>query len=154
MADVFTESKRSEVMSRIRGRGNKGTELVLVRAFREHRITGWRRHVAIPGRPDFVFRRQRVAVFVDGCFWHLCPKHSSIPETRRAFWLGKLSANKARDRLVTRTLRKKGWRVVRVWEHELRSPGRVIARIRRALSSPPPRALVMAPDVSRVRPAS
>jgi len=135
MPDVFTKAKRSEVMSRIRGRGNKDTEIVLARLFRAEGITGWRRHTAIVGRPDFAFRRQRVAVFVDGCFWHGCPKHSNVPANNRAFWTKKLTGNLSRDRLVTRTLRKEGWRVVRIWEHELKKPARVLARIHRALAA-------------------
>src|ERR1700676_1355268 len=109
-------------MSKIRGRGNKETEIVLAKLFRKHRITGWRRHQPIFGKPDFIFRRQRLAVFVDGCFWHGCPRHSNLPVNNRSFWRKKPAANQARDRLVTRTLRRLGWRVVRIWEHELRKP--------------------------------
>lgn len=135
MSDVFTKEKRSEVMSRIRGRGNKDTEIALARLLRAEGITGWRRHTTLVGMPDFAFRRQRVAVFVDGCFWHGCPKHSKMPANNRAFWIKKLTDNKTRDRLVTRTLRKDGWRVIRVWEHDLRNPVRVLARIREALAT-------------------
>jgi DNA mismatch endonuclease (patch repair protein) len=106
-------------MSRIRGRGNKATEIALARLLRQYRITGWRRHLPIFGKPDFTFRRKRVVVFVDGCFWHGCPKHSNTPSSNRAFWSRKLSANKTRDRLVTSTLKKNGWRVLRIWEHDL-----------------------------------
>lgn len=120
MADVFTRAKRSQVMSRIRGRGNKETEVALARMLRAARITGWRRHSDLFGRPDFTFRRERVVVFVDGCFWHGCPKHSNMPATNREFWAKKLGRTKVRDRLVTRTLRKKGWMVLRIWEHDLR----------------------------------
>jgi DNA mismatch endonuclease (patch repair protein) len=134
MPDIFTKAKRSEVMSLIRGRGNKETEIALAQLFRAEGITGWRRHAAIVGRPDFAFWRQRVAVFVDGCFWHGCPKHCNTPVNNHAFWQKKLAGNQARDRRVTRTLRKKSWRVVRVWEHELRKPTRVLARIRRVLA--------------------
>jgi DNA mismatch endonuclease (patch repair protein) len=119
MPDVFTEAKRSEVMSRIRGRGNKGTELALIKLFRAHGITGWRRHQPIFGKPDFIFRRERVAIFVDGCFWHGCAKHSNLPVNNRPFWEIKLSGNKRRDKLVTQTLRANGWRVLRIWEHEI-----------------------------------
>lgn len=119
MADVFTKAKRSEVMSRIRGSGNKGTELALAKLFRKHGVTGWRRNQPLFGKPDFTFRRQRVVVFVDGCFWHGCPIHFNMPVNNQAFWERKLEANKERDRLVTQTLRKKGWRVIRVWEHDL-----------------------------------
>ena len=97
MPDVFTKRKRSEVMSRIRGRGNKATEVALAKLLRKHRITGWRRNQSVLGKPDFVFRRQQVAVFVDGCFWHACPKHSNMPANNRAFWKKKLTANKARQ---------------------------------------------------------
>ncbi len=119
MADVFTKARRSAVMSRIRGRGNKYTEIALARLLRQNKITGWRRHLPIFGRPDFAFQKQKLVVFVDGCFWHGCPKHSSLPATNRAFWKRKFSANKLRDILVTRTLRSQGWRVLRIWEHEL-----------------------------------
>ncbi|MBI5397107.1 MAG: DNA mismatch endonuclease Vsr [Verrucomicrobia bacterium] len=119
MPDVFTKAKRSQVMSRIRGRGNKDTELALMAIFRRHRISGWRRNQPVFGKPDFVFPKRRLAVFVDGCFWHSCPKHRTKPANSAAFWRKKLTANKARDRRVTRTLRRLGWRVVRIWEHEL-----------------------------------
>lgn len=80
MTDIFTKAKRSEVMSRIRGRGNKETEIALLLLLRKHRITGWRRHPALFGRPDFAFAGHKLAVFVDGCFWHNCPKHFNVPK--------------------------------------------------------------------------
>jgi DNA mismatch endonuclease (patch repair protein) len=100
MSDVFTKAKRSEVMSRIRGQGNKATELALIRIFRAYSITGWRRYQPVFGKPDFIFNGQKLALFVDGCFWHCCPKHSNLPVNNREFWQKKLAANKARDRLV------------------------------------------------------
>src|ERR1700690_4266974 len=106
-------------MSRIRGRGNKDTEVALAKLLRRHGIKGWRRHQLIFGKPDFIFPKFRLAVFVDGCFWHGCPKHATKPKNNRAFWRRKLSANKKRDRLVNQTLRARGWRVLRIWEHEL-----------------------------------
>jgi len=125
MPDVFTPAKRSAVMSAIRGKGNKATELRMIALFRAHGITGWRRGVALLGKPDFVFRRERVALFVDGCFWHGCPKpkHAPLPKTRAEWWGAKLARNKARDKAVTRALRKEGWTVLRVWECDL-SPQR------------------------------
>lgn len=120
-------------MSNVRSRGNKRTELALVAIFRRHRITGWRRNRSVFGKPDFVFPKHRIAVFVDGCFWHGCPKHSTIPETNRKFWRGKLNRNKKRDRLVNRTLRAAGWKVIRIWQHDLakKNEMRVVDRIRR-----------------------
>ena len=91
----------------------------LIAIFRAHGITGWRRHQLVFGRLDFVFRKLQLAVFVDGCFWHGCPKHGTKPRNNAAFWRKKIAGNKARDRLVNRTLRRQGWRVLRIWEHEL-----------------------------------
>ncbi len=125
-------------MSRVRSRGNKITELGFVRLFRFHRISGWRRNSNLLGKPDFVFRKQRLVLFVDGCFWHVCPKHSRMPAQNRAYWRRKLKRNVERDRLVKLTLRRLGWRVLRVWEHELRSrnKSRLLRRVRRALAFP------------------
>lgn len=156
MADVFTRKKRSEVMSRIRSRGNKDTELALVKVFRGLHITGWRRHVLITlrsleygasetpkekqatlrVRPDFVFPKYKLAVFVDGCFWHCCPLHSTQPKSNVTFWRKKLAANRVRDRLVTQELHRSGWRAFRLWEHHLKSTrrARLQARIENVLS--------------------
>jgi DNA mismatch endonuclease (patch repair protein) len=120
MADVFSKGKRAQVMSCIRSRGNKDTELALAKLLRATRISGWRRHQAVFGKPDFIFPKLRVAIFVDGCFWHSCPQHATKPKNNAAFWREKLAANKSRDLLVSRTLQKAGWRVLRIWEHELR----------------------------------
>jgi len=137
MSDVFSAKKRSYVMSRIRGRGNRDTELRMIKIFRATQITGWRRGSMLFGRPDFVFPNIRVAVFVDGCFWHCCrePGHSKLPRNNAAFWQQKLQSNVKRDRLVTRTLRKEGWAVVRVWEHDLRHATRCVRRIKKALEN-------------------
>lgn len=131
MPDVFSKSKRSEIMARVRGRGNKATELTLATFFRTHGISGWRRHLPLFGTPDFVFRDRRTVVFVDGCFWHGCPIHQTMPSTNREFWTEKLLRNRRRDRLVNRTLRDAGWTVIRVWQHELRN----LPRLRLKLDS-------------------
>ncbi len=138
MPDVFDPAKRSAVMARIRGSGNKDTELRVIELFRAHGVNGWRRNARVFGKPDFVFRRERVAVFVDGCFWHRhkgC-KFCYTPKTRQEFWLPKFERNIKRDRLVNRTLRRLGWRVVRVWECNLarKSAARTMWRIRRSLT--------------------
>jgi DNA mismatch endonuclease (patch repair protein) len=134
MADIFTKEKRSEVMSRIRGHGNRNTELALLKLFRVHRIFGWRRRQPVFGRPDFVFLTVRMAVFVDGCFWHGCRRHRNPPGSNRAFWRRKLASNMARDRRVNRVLRNKGWCIVRIWEHDLaRRPRWCVSTIRHKL---------------------
>jgi len=106
-------------MARIRGTGNKATELRLIAIMRAQGITGWRRGSKLPGKPDFVFSRERLAVFVDGCFWHGCPTHATWPKHNAAFWRAKILGNRRRDRAVTRELKQAGWRVLRIWEHAL-----------------------------------
>jgi DNA mismatch endonuclease, patch repair protein len=135
MPDIFTKVKRSEVMSRIRGRGNKDTELALAKLFRRHGIKGWRRSQQVFGKPDFIFPKLKLAIFVDGCFWHGCPKHGTRPKSNRAYWRRKLSSNKSRDKLVNRELQKLGWWVLRIWQHELKRKNelRLLRRLERAL---------------------
>jgi DNA mismatch endonuclease (patch repair protein) len=112
-------------MAKVRSRGNLTTEVSLAKALRRNGVTGWRRHrpIAIGNRfvrPDFVFPKKRLAVFVDGCFWHACPWHGTTPTARRVYWISKFEANKARDRRDGKALRKRGWKVLRIWEHNLR----------------------------------
>lgn len=133
MADDLTPAQRSYAMSRVRSRGNATTELRVVQLLRSRGLAGWRRHQPLPGRPDFSFRREKVAIFVDGCFWHGCPRCFRMPATNVEYWETKIARNVARDRRTTRELRGKGWTVVRVWEHSLREPDRVVSRVRRAL---------------------
>jgi DNA mismatch endonuclease (patch repair protein) len=113
-------------MAAVRSRGNVTTELELAKFFRKEGIIGWRRHKKIFGvRPDFVFQKEQTAVFVHGCFWHGCKKDRTIPKTNRKFWIKKIEANVRRDRLSVALLRKKGWKTMRIWEHELRSRQKV-----------------------------
>lgn len=139
MADTLTVKERSKRMSLVRSRGNRATELRLIAIFREHRINGWRRGVLVFGKPDFVFRTAKVAVFVDGCFWHGCPLHGRTPKSRVPFWTAKIAHNVERDREVRRALRKRGWRVLRIWEHELAQPNvtRLLSRIHQTLADSP-----------------
>lgn len=120
MADVFSKEKRSEIMSRVRSKGNKATEKKLASLFRENGIKGWRRNYRLFGSPDFVFPKKKVAVFVDGEFWHGHPTLGQIPKTNTEFWRNKIERNKARDALVNETLKEKGWKVIRIWQHELK----------------------------------
>jgi len=139
VTDVFDPSKRSLVMAGIRGRGNLSTELAMVKLLRDAHIIGWRRHIClrpklsvedielatkkgagrILTRPDFVFRPGKLALFVDGCFWHGCPVHATAPMQNADFWSAKLARNVRRDGAQTRALEAAGWRVLRIWEHEL-----------------------------------
>jgi DNA mismatch endonuclease (patch repair protein) len=139
MADVLSKARRSEVMTAIRSRGNKETELKLVSILRSNGITGWRRHPSLPGHPDFVFPTRRLAVFVDGCFWHGCRWHCRMPTDNREYWQRKIAGNSARDRRTTLLLRQMGWRVLRLWGHSLVSPDAIAARITSELDTAPKR---------------
>jgi DNA mismatch endonuclease (patch repair protein) len=134
VADVFTKQKRSQVMAAVRSKGNKETEMKLAALLRASGITGWRRHQLLPGRPDFVFRRERVVLFVDGCFWHGCSKHCRMPATNRDYWDQKIARNVARDRSTARTLKRLGWRVVRIWGHSLPRPRAILKQLTKELS--------------------
>lgn len=137
MVDVFTQQKRSEVMSAIRGRGNRSTEWRLRARLIAAGISGWRLNASdIVGKPDFVFDKNRIAVFVDGCFWHGCQKCRNIPTSNYDFWFTKIEANRKRDRKVSRNLKESGWHVIRFWEHELkRAPAKCIETVKSALQT-------------------
>jgi DNA mismatch endonuclease, patch repair protein len=118
--DVFTPAKRSDVMSRILSRGNRSTDRKLAAILRAHKISGWKMHTStVLGRPDFYFPVHRIAIFVDGCFWHACKKCFRMPTSNRVFWVTKLSKNTKRDREVTRALKQQKITVLRIWEHDL-----------------------------------
>jgi DNA mismatch endonuclease (patch repair protein) len=102
--------------------------------FRRAGIAGWRRHQSLPGRPDFTFKAERLVVFVDGCFWHGCPRCYKAPATNAAFWEEKLATNRRRDRRVSSALRARGWSVIRLWEHELGSLT-ALARVARKMKA-------------------
>jgi len=119
MADVLTPQQRSLCMSRNRGKDTKPE--ILLRHELWHRGLRYRLSRRLTGKPDIVFVSARLAVFVDGCFWHGCPEHSTEPKTNSDFWREKIAKNKMRDREVTQALGNEGWRVVRYWEHQIKS---------------------------------
>lgn len=138
MADVFSKKKRSAIMAAIKGRGTRSTEVAVRGLLRKHGITGWRAHVSkLPGTPDFAFNKLRLAVFVDGCFWHgckVCTKNRT-PATNAEFWQKKITGNIRRDKRVNRQLNRSGWSVLRIWEHSVeRNSERVAARIKRIIT--------------------
>lgn len=136
MTDVFTKKKRSQVMSRIRSTDNRETEGRFLAILKLYRITGWRRHLPLVGKPDFVFPSHRVAIFIDGCFWHGCPKHMRIPLSNREYWRNKIARNIARDRAVGFHLRKLGWRIMRIWDHQLADAAAVVRGLKSTLFAP------------------
>lgn len=120
MADDRTSAQRSETMRRVRGK-DTSCELALRRELHRRGLR-YRLNARLPGKPDLVFVSARVAVFVDGCFWHGCPQHCRVPATNREYWRRKIARNAERDKAASKALRAEGWRVIRVWEHRVKSP--------------------------------
>jgi DNA mismatch endonuclease (patch repair protein) len=137
MADNMTSAQRSYTMSRIRSTGNAATEQRFLQLLRRTGVVGWRRGISLPGRPDLVFRKQRVVVFLDGCFWHGCPRCYAPPKSNLDYWGAKISGNAARDKRMNAVLRSAGWRVVRIWQHDIRrNPSRALRKLTASLASP------------------
>lgn len=126
MSDVFTKEKRSSVMKAVKSRNTKTTELKMIEIFKELHVTGWRRTYPLIGKPDFVFPKKRLVVFVDGCFWHGHDCRNVTPSENAEFWNAKREYNKRNDKLVTQTLESKNWTVIRIWECELKKKNREI----------------------------
>lgn len=132
MPDVMTRDQRSRCMSRIRGRDTL-PELAVRRLVWAKGLR-YRTKSKLPGRPDMVFSSARLAVFVDGCFWHKCPIHSVAPKQHAEFWRVKINGNVQRDKRVTSELKRLGWSVMRIWEHRIEADpeavgNRICARV-------------------------
>ena len=112
---------RSKAMSAVKGKGNKTTEVRFRLALVRSGISGWKMHESgIIGKPDFYFPVQKIVIFIEGCFWHGCPKCGHIPKTNTEYWREKIARNKKRDKSITRKLRYRNYKVIRIWEHELK----------------------------------
>lgn len=133
--DKFDRPTRSRIMASVRSKGNKSTEWRLRAFLIQSGISGWQVHASgIVGKPDFVFLEQKLAVFVNGCFWHMCPQCCRLPATKKQYWHTKIETNAKRDKLAYKTLRELGWSVIVVWEHELKTDvDKVINQLRRVL---------------------
>lgn len=130
--DVLTTEQRSHCMSSIRGKNTK-PELVLRKALWAAGLQ-YRLKNRLPGRPDIIFPGMKIAIFVDGCFWHKCPEHFQAPAQNARFWADKIARNVERDQEANLQLEAEGWRVIRLWEHEVRdSPGSCVSRIRKLI---------------------
>lgn len=134
MVDVHSSKQRSYNMSRIRSR-DTGPEIKLRKLLFSEGLRGYRISAKLPGKPDIVFRKYKLAVFIDGCFWHKCPKCFISPETRKKFWHDKIKSNVERDNKINRILEKDGWTVVRFWEHDVRKrPDKCVKKIIHTIS--------------------
>lgn len=119
--DTVSPDKRSRIMARVRSTGNESTELKVIQFLREKGLKGWRRNFPLPGKPDFAYPKLRIAIFVDGCFWHGCRKHCRLPLSNQEYWIAKIERNKARDKAISKEVKMAGWEVIRIWEHEIRT---------------------------------
>ncbi|MDY3203266.1 very short patch repair endonuclease [Methanocorpusculum bavaricum] len=133
MTDVLTPEQRKKNMSRIHGK-NTSPELKLRKLLWKSGLRGYRVYYNLPGKPDIVFTKQKLAIFVDGCFWHKCPVCFRPPATNGEFWNEKLQKNVERDLRVNEELQNTGWTVLRIWEHEIKkTPDVVVGKIRELL---------------------
>ena len=126
MADVFDKEKRSEIMSAVRSKRNKSTELKLIEVFKENGIVGWRRNYKVKGHPDFIFPRKKIAIFVDGCFWHGHDCRNTRPSDNAEYWTKKRERNMKHDKEMTALFEKRGWTLIRIWECELKNKNQAI----------------------------
>lgn len=118
MTDVFSKQKRSEIMSKIRGKNTK-VEVLVFRELRRRGIYFQKHYKRAPGNPDIALPRKKIAVFIDGDFWHGYRYGKIKNRLPKVYWRAKIEANILRDNRNRRTLRKMGWRVLRVWEHQI-----------------------------------
>jgi DNA mismatch endonuclease (patch repair protein) len=118
--DNIPAQDRSAVMAKVKSNKNKSTELRIIEIFKNLSITGWEINYQIYGKPDFVFLKSKLAIFVDGCFWHGCEQHCRVPKDNQEYWINKINHNIERDKFVTKQLEANGWIVIRLWEHELK----------------------------------
>lgn len=137
MADVYDKEKRSEIMKLVRSKGNKSTEVRLIGVFKDLGVTGWRRNYAAIGHPDFVFLNRKLAVFVDGCFWHGHDCRNTRPDANAEYWNAKRERNIKHDAEITARFESRGWKVLRIWECELKKSNRksLEEKIKSALSA-------------------
>lgn len=126
MTDIFNKEKRSQIMSSVPSKKNKTTELKLIEIFKQYGIVGWKRNYKVKGKPDFVFLDKKVAIFVDGCFWHGHDCRNTRPVDNAEFWQKKRERNIAHDKEITALFESRGWTVVRIWECELKEKNKKI----------------------------
>ena len=107
-------------MRAVKSKGNKSTEERLIQIFRSNKISGWRRNSEIFGHPDFIFPKQKIALFADGCFWHGHGCRNLTPSDHAEYWREKIHRNILRDKRVTKSLKAQGWKVIRIWECEIK----------------------------------
>ena len=130
MPDAFSKKKRSQIMSKIKSRETK-LELIFKKS-----LTGlrFRYQPKVIGRPDFASKKLKIAIFIDSCFWHKCPKHFRQPKSKKSYWVPKINRNVQRAKEVNKQLKKTGWKVIRFWEHEVnKNPVKCIEKVKKSI---------------------
>ncbi len=133
MPDVFTKEKRSHIMSRIRSKWTKPERKIhnYLKGLKiKHKM-----HPKMDGNPDVLLKGRRTVIFIHGCFWHKCPRCYKEPNSRREFWIPKIEGNAKRDRKSFCHLKKEGWKVIRIWEHEIKHMNEVISNITKVIAN-------------------
>lgn len=120
MSDTFDKEERSQIMRSVKSKNTKSTELTLLQLFKANGIKGWRRTYNVKGHPDFVFLEKRLAIFVDGCFWHGHNCRNITPSDNAEYWNKKRERNIKHDKEITELFENRGWVVLRIWECELK----------------------------------
>ena len=135
MTDTLTRVQRSRLMSRIRDRDTK-PELEIRRRLFASGMRGYRLRPKLPGKPDIVYSRAKLAIFIDGCFWHGCPRCYTRPATRQRYWDNKLAENVSRDKVIDSSLKEMGWKTLHFWEHDVKkTPERIVKRVKISLDA-------------------
>ena len=132
--DHVSKAVRSRIMASVRSRGNATTELAFGRLLWNAGLRGYRKHWPVSGKPDFAWPTRKIAIFIDGCFWHGCQKCKHLPRTNTEFWKNKIELNRKRDHRIAAKLRRQGWIVIRIRECDVRA-ARSLNRVRKAFYS-------------------
>ena len=133
MADTVSKKKRSEIMSKVKSKDSK-IEVGFRRAIWKAGFRYSKNSTKYFGKPDLVLKKYKTVIFVDSCFWHGCKRHCRLPATRKKYWTEKIERNKQRDKEVNRYYKKIGWKIIRIWEHEIKNKsGQTIKKIIKSL---------------------
>jgi len=119
MTDTFTKEVRSKIMAKVKSE-NTVPEIMLRKQLYSKGVRYRINYRSLEGNPDVVIPSKKIAIFIDGCFWHKCPKCFGLPDSNKEYWRKKIEKNVERDKKANKALKLKGWRVIRIWEHEIR----------------------------------
>lgn len=128
MTDIVSRNKRSEIMSRIKSKDSK-IETLFRKELWKKGFRYSKNSSKYFGKPDIVLLKYKTVILIDSCFWHGCKKHCRIPTTRKKYWIEKIERNKKRDKEVSKYYKKQGWKILRVWEHEIKKRSEEITKL-------------------------